>query len=145
MVHLTFDNGPHPDVTPAVLDTLDAHGVRASFFVLGKHLATRQGMAMAERTRDRGHRLGNHSYTHETPLGDDPGDEAVQRELAQTHALIEPLMGDERWFRPFGGGGRLGPHLLSPEAVQWLQEHDVPALFGLDTRMLAKKIREHGV
>lgn len=119
-VHLSFDNGPHPDVTPFVLDTLAKRGIKASFFVLGKHLATDAGRALARRTAAEGHRLANHSYTHETPLGLDPRPDAVARELADTQALLDPLWHGPRWFRPFGGGGVLGKHLLSPAAVDWL-------------------------
>lgn len=122
-VHLSFDNGPHPEGTPLVLSTLAAHGVKASFFVLGQHLATPEGRALACRVRDAGHRLGNHSYTHRTPLGQDPGHEAVARELEATQGLLEPLWPGPRLFRPFGGGGILGPHLLSTEAVEWLSAH----------------------
>lgn len=121
-VHLTFDNGPHPVGTPQVLDVLARHGVTATFFVLGRELAAPGGLALARRIRDAGHRLGNHSYTHAVPLGDDPGEEAVQRELTATQALLDGVWEGPRWFRPFGGGGKLGPHLLSPEAVDWLGE-----------------------
>jgi peptidoglycan/xylan/chitin deacetylase (PgdA/CDA1 family) len=61
-VVLTFDDGPDPDVTPGVLDLLDARGARASFFCIGDHAARHRALA-AEIAR-RGHRLENHSYTH---------------------------------------------------------------------------------
>jgi peptidoglycan/xylan/chitin deacetylase (PgdA/CDA1 family) len=119
-VHLTFDNGPHPEVTARVLDVLDKHRATATFFVVGKKLATLEGMAVAECIRRRGHRLGNHSYHHETPLGADQGSEAVERELTATQALLDRVWDGPRWFRPFGAGGALGDHLLSPESVVWL-------------------------
>ncbi|MCA9620938.1 MAG: polysaccharide deacetylase family protein [Myxococcales bacterium] len=119
-VHLTFDNGPDPVVTPRVLDTLERHGVAATFFVVGKQLATTEGMDLARAIVRRGHRLGNHSYSHGTPLGEDPGPEAVARELVATQALLDQIWSGPRWFRPFGGGGKLGDHLLSPESVEWL-------------------------
>lgn len=119
-VHLTFDNGPHPEVTPVVLKVLAQRGLTATFFVLGKHLATEEGMTLAKQIRDAGHRLGNHSYTHEIPLGEDPRPEAVSQELEATQALLDQVWEGPRWFRPFGGGGILGPHLLSEESVSWL-------------------------
>jgi peptidoglycan/xylan/chitin deacetylase (PgdA/CDA1 family) len=61
-VVLTFDDGPDPVVTPAVLDVLDARGARASFFCVGEHAARHRELAV-EIAR-RGHRLENHSYTH---------------------------------------------------------------------------------
>jgi peptidoglycan/xylan/chitin deacetylase (PgdA/CDA1 family) len=120
LVHLTFDNGPHPEVTPRVLEVLRRRRISATFFVLGKHLATAEGTALARQIRDEGHRLGNHSYSHETPLGEDPRPEAVSEELERTRRLLEEVWSGPRWFRPFGGGGVLGEHLLSPAAAQWL-------------------------
>lgn len=122
-VHLTFDNGPHATVTPHVLDVLESRGVTATFFVLGKHLAEEWGMDRARRIRDAGHRLGNHSWSHETPLGEDPRPDAVHLELERTRDLLDQVWDGPRWFRPFGGGGVLGPHLLSPDVVAWLEQH----------------------
>jgi peptidoglycan/xylan/chitin deacetylase (PgdA/CDA1 family) len=127
-VHLTFDNGPDPVGTPRVLEVLSRRGVTATFFVLGKHLATPEGRALAGRVRDAGHRLGNHSYSHETPLGEDPRPDAVARELARTQALLDPLWSGPRWFRPFGGGGHLGPHLFSRASVDWLVAEQMTAV-----------------
>lgn len=120
-VTLSFDNGPDPAVTPYVLDVLARRGVLAHFFVLGKHVATEAGRALVERELEEGHLVGNHSYTHEVPLGDDPRPDAVEREIAATQALLDPLVPGGRRFRPFGGGGVIGPHLLSPRAVEHLR------------------------
>lgn len=120
-VALSFDNGPDPDVTPRVLDVLAARGLRAYFFVLGRHLATPEGRALAVRAHAEGHLLGNHSFTHATPLGDDPSPDAVAREIVATEALLGPLAATPRLFRPFGGGGHIGPHLLSPAALEHLE------------------------
>ncbi|MEL6345855.1 MAG: polysaccharide deacetylase family protein [Myxococcota bacterium] len=117
---LSFDNGPDPVVTPHVLDVLDRHGVTAWFFVLGHRLAEPGGLDLARQIRDAGHRLGNHSYSHQTPLGDDRRPDAVEQELARTDALLDRVGVNARTFRPFGGGGKLGPHLLSPQAVEYL-------------------------
>ena len=68
-VTLTFDNGPEPEVTPGVLDTLAAAGIKATFFVLGHKLALPGRRALAERAAAEGHWIGNHTYTHSTPLG----------------------------------------------------------------------------
>lgn len=120
-LHLTFDNGPHPEGTPMVLDVLARHGITATFFVLGKELATPTGMGLARRIVDAGHRLGNHSYSHAVPLGEDPRPDAVEQELTRTQDLLDTVWDGPLWFRPFGGGGKLGPHLLSPDAVSWMQ------------------------
>lgn len=119
-VHLSFDNGPHPDGTPRVLDVLAAHGLPATFFVLGRELDTPAGFELARRIRAAGHRLGNHSWSHGTPLGDDPRPDAVELELERTQQLLDRIDDRAPCFRPFGGGGQLGPHLLSPAAVDWI-------------------------
>jgi peptidoglycan/xylan/chitin deacetylase (PgdA/CDA1 family) len=124
-IHLTFDNGPDPVGTPAVLAALGRWGVDATFFVLGKHLATGWGRDLALRCVDEGHRLGNHSYTHEIPLGLDPRPNAVELELGRTQELLDPIASGARWVRPFGGGGLLGPHLLSRSAVAWMVQQKV--------------------
>lgn len=123
-VALSFDNGPDPDVTPAVLDVLRRRGVTAHFFVLGKHLADPARRRIVERARDDGHLIGNHSYSHSFPLGEDPRPDAVEREIAATEALLAPIVGGARRFRPFGRGGALGPHLLSRRAVDYLVAHE---------------------
>jgi peptidoglycan-N-acetylglucosamine deacetylase len=62
LVALTFDDGPDPEVTPAVLDALGSSGARATFFVIGRHL--QQHSAIGARAVAEGHELGNHSWTH---------------------------------------------------------------------------------
>lgn len=123
-IHLSFDNGPDPVGTPMVLRTLSECSIQASFFVLGKHLETAWGMALCRRIRDEGHRLGNHSYSHQTPLGDDLRPLSVELELQRTQELLDQVWEGEKIFRPFGGGGVLGPHLLSPKAVDWLSANE---------------------
>jgi peptidoglycan/xylan/chitin deacetylase (PgdA/CDA1 family) len=115
-VTLTFDNGPEPEATPLVLEVLRRRGLRATFFVIGAKLADPAGRALAERAHAEGHWIGNHTYTHAGPLGRrrDPGH--AEAEIGRTQALIGGLAHPDLPFRPVGGGGRLGPHLLSVEA-----------------------------
>lgn len=61
-VALTFDDGPDPETTPAVLDMLAEHQARATFFVIGRYLD--QHRALGERMHREGHELGNHSWQH---------------------------------------------------------------------------------
>jgi peptidoglycan/xylan/chitin deacetylase (PgdA/CDA1 family) len=131
-VTLSFDNGPDPEITPRVLDVLRDHGVTAHFFVLGKHLVDRARQRLVARARDEGHLIGNHSFSHSVPLGNDPRPDAVMREIAATEALLAAILSapgspggalGSRRFRPAGGGGALGPHLLSPAAVDYLVTH----------------------
>jgi peptidoglycan/xylan/chitin deacetylase (PgdA/CDA1 family) len=61
-IYLTFDDGPIPEVTPWVLDTLDTYGVKATFFCVGENV-WRYPELYQEILR-RGHRTGNHTYNH---------------------------------------------------------------------------------
>jgi peptidoglycan-N-acetylglucosamine deacetylase len=62
VVALTFDDGPNPDATPLILDTLREKGVRATFFVLGSH--AERWPELVQRISHDGHQLGNHGYFH---------------------------------------------------------------------------------
>ncbi len=120
-VCLTFDNGPDPDITPGVLDTLARHQISACFFVLGKKLEEPGRRALSERAVAEGHWIGNHTYTHQTPLGLQQGPDIAEREVARTERLIGELAHPDKFFRPFGGGGAIGKHLLSPDVLVHLQ------------------------
>jgi peptidoglycan/xylan/chitin deacetylase (PgdA/CDA1 family) len=115
-VTLSFDNGPEPDATPLVLDVLRRRGILATFFVIGAKLVDPARRALARRAQAEGHWIGNHTWSHGAPLGTrrDPGH--AEAEIARTEAVIGALAHPDRLFRPVGGGGRLGPHLLSAEA-----------------------------
>jgi chitin deacetylase len=80
---LTFDDGPGPS-TPALLDVLRAASCRATFFLLGRNLAS--GLAVAARMAAEGHVLGNHLYTHARPGALTPA--ALAGEVRATDALI---------------------------------------------------------
>lgn len=62
-LHLTFDDGP-AEGTPRVLDVLDAHHVRATFFLVGRHLRSERERDIAREILRRGHAIGLHSYAH---------------------------------------------------------------------------------
>jgi peptidoglycan/xylan/chitin deacetylase (PgdA/CDA1 family) len=61
-VALTFDDGPNPDATPLILDALAARGVKATFFILGRH--AERWPDLVRRVADDGHSIGNHGYYH---------------------------------------------------------------------------------
>jgi peptidoglycan/xylan/chitin deacetylase (PgdA/CDA1 family) len=88
-VALTFDDGPDPARTPALLDALAELGVPATFFLLGKQVDAHPELA-ARIARD-GHELGNHTYNHRyLPL---VRSHRVVTELAATDAAIERATG----------------------------------------------------
>jgi len=82
---LTFDDGPSPDTTPRILDTLRREGVRATFFVLGKH--AEQHPELVERIIREGHEIGNHGYDHGILAFAGPAQ--VHRQLHRTERIIK--------------------------------------------------------
>jgi peptidoglycan/xylan/chitin deacetylase (PgdA/CDA1 family) len=121
-VTLSFDNGPTPGVTDRVLDILARRAVRAIFFVVGENLVepTGRAAALVERAVAEGHRVGGHTWSHSVPFGLLP-DREVDRELDDTRAAVARLGGDGRLFRPFGEGGAIDQHLMSPHGARRLQ------------------------
>jgi peptidoglycan-N-acetylglucosamine deacetylase len=61
-IALTFDDGPDPDSTPRILDTLLENDLKATFFVIGKKAVNHPGLL--RRIVDEGHTIANHSYSH---------------------------------------------------------------------------------
>jgi peptidoglycan-N-acetylglucosamine deacetylase len=118
---LSFDNGPEPDVTSAVLDVLARRDLQATFFVIGQKLAEPGRHALAERARAEGHWIGNHSYTHSLPLGLRAEADIAEREIGRTQDLIGALAHPKKFFRPSGGGGNIDRRLLSRSAAGFLQ------------------------
>ncbi|TCJ13279.1 polysaccharide deacetylase family protein [Flaviaesturariibacter flavus] len=61
-VYLTFDDGPHPEITPWVLDQLKAWGAKATFFCIGKNVVNHPDVFA--RISTEGHAIGNHTHNH---------------------------------------------------------------------------------
>lgn len=119
-VSLTFDNGPTPGVTEAVLDTLRRHGITATFFVVGEKIEPPAGRALINRIVTEGHRLGNHTFSHTVLFGAEPDQARVIGEIERAQVLLGDL-GNERLFRPFGGGGNLDKRVMSRTAYEYLR------------------------
>lgn len=96
-VALTFDDGPDPRLTPHVLRVLADHGVRATFFLMGRNVLVHPDLARA--VVEGGHEVGNHTATH-LDLSKE-GSDVARREIADGTAQIEQVTGVRpRWFRP---------------------------------------------
>jgi peptidoglycan/xylan/chitin deacetylase (PgdA/CDA1 family) len=122
-VTLTFDNGPDLGGTTAfVLGVLARSGIQASFFVTGRQLERPGARDLAERARDEGHWIGNHTWTHSVMFGDSDDASLAEREIGQTQALIGDLSHPDRLFRPYGGGGVISQRLLSASSAAYLAE-----------------------
>ncbi|MGI8621899.1 MAG: polysaccharide deacetylase family protein, partial [Solirubrobacteraceae bacterium] len=88
-VTLTFDDGPHPRGTPAVLECLDAAGVRALFFLVGEQVQRHPGLA--REIADRGHVVAVHGYRHRLALRIAP--RALRADLDRAHDVIGQATG----------------------------------------------------
>lgn len=96
-IALTFDDGPHPDSTPLILEELEKFRVPATFFLVGKHIVSRKKIARA--VVQGGHEIGNHTYSHvRLPLLPET---RVKSEILRTHELLMSLDGHPpRFLRP---------------------------------------------
>jgi peptidoglycan/xylan/chitin deacetylase (PgdA/CDA1 family) len=88
-IALTFDDGPDPVTTPAILDVLRDYHIKATFFVIGAR--AEQHPDLIERMVSEGHALGNHTYYHRDLTKMAP--ESMQRELQETQAAIDRALG----------------------------------------------------
>jgi peptidoglycan/xylan/chitin deacetylase (PgdA/CDA1 family) len=97
---LTFDDGPGPETTPRILDALAAHGVRGSFFLVGRRAAA--SPTLVRRIVAEGHDLGNHTWSHRSLWLCGP--RATRREVVDGHDAIAQAAGQApRYFRaPWG-------------------------------------------
>src|SRR5438034_247475 len=87
--YLTFDDGPNPSATEAILDMLSARDVPAAFFLVGEHV--RRHPALARRIAEAGHELGNHTQHHvKLHLR---GPHRIRAELATAHQTIADATG----------------------------------------------------
>lgn len=96
-VVLTFDDGPHPEGTQAVLDELEKHGASATFFLVGEQVDRRPGLA--REIVARGHNIGVHCHRHRSPLRLTP--RALADDVRRATAAIEEATGRHpRVYRP---------------------------------------------
>jgi peptidoglycan-N-acetylglucosamine deacetylase len=129
-VALTFDDGPHPEGTPAVLDVLEEAGIKATFFLVGEQVERRP--ALAAEIAQRGHLIALHGYRHR-PQPALPA-RVVADDLARGAAAIAAAAGvDPRWHRPPYG-------LYSPAGLSRVRERGLHPLlwskWGKDWRRL---------
>lgn len=105
---LTFDDGPNPSVTPALLNLLERYDARATFFLMGSHV--RAFPALTREIAERGHAIGNHTETHPSLIF--MSARRLQDELDRCREAIESAAAYRpRWIRPpfgFRGPGLSG-------------------------------------
>ncbi|MFT3902804.1 MAG: polysaccharide deacetylase family protein [Niabella sp.] len=98
LIAITFDDGPHPQNTPKILDVLKAHDAPVTFFCIGKEAAAHP--QLLKRIHAEGHIIGNHSYTHGFWF-DLQSAKKIEDDLQQMHDLVHQKTGVYlKWFRP---------------------------------------------
>ena len=97
-IALTFDDGPSPEHTPAVLDILRRHGARATFFLIGPRAAAHP--EIVRRMRAEGHEIANHYSSKRSTLFADEAE--FMAEVARAEGMMAPI-GPPKLFRPPGG------------------------------------------
>jgi peptidoglycan/xylan/chitin deacetylase (PgdA/CDA1 family) len=122
-VALTFDDGPHPDGTPAVLDVLADFGVTASFFVVGEQAQRHAGVV--ERVVADGHAVELHGYRHLLLARRAPS--AVIDDIRRGYTTIRRVgAADPQWYRaPYGAAtwpALFTAHHLGMTPVWWTSE-----------------------
>lgn len=100
-VWLTIDDGPSDETRP-ILDALDAHGAKATFFLVGERAAQRP--ELVREILQRGHQIGNHSHSHPARWFWALGPLRMRREIAETQRILAAIAGTPpRWFRAVVG------------------------------------------
>lgn len=100
-IAITFDDGPHPQNTPRLLDILAARNIKATFYVIGRSVDLHPGVL--RRTVAEGHEIGNHSHTHR--LLSKLSDSEVRQEMQRCQDAVGRAAGVRmRTMRPPYGG-----------------------------------------
>ncbi len=127
-IALTFDDGPHPEHTPRLLDALEAVKAKATFFVIGERAI--QNPSLIKRIANSGHELGNHTWSHSDPAKTSATH--FRHEVRKTRQLIQDLTGrDCRLMRPPLG------KLTLPKMFQLWQEQQTIVLWNTDPKDFA--------
>ena len=96
-VNLTYDDGPNPETTPALVKLLDEEGIKATFFFIGSHIE--KYPELVEMVFKSGHTVANHSYSH--PFMPGLSRARMAAEIDRTNDLIEGITGEKaHLFRP---------------------------------------------
>jgi peptidoglycan/xylan/chitin deacetylase (PgdA/CDA1 family) len=142
-VALTFDDGPHPEGTPAILEILAAEGVRATFFLVGEQVRRRP--ALAAEIAAAGHRVGLHADRHRLQLRLSARELAV--DLARGRAAVVSATGAELTLHrpPYGiysGAGLAAARAAGLQPLLWTRWGKDWRKFTTPARIAARATRD---
>ena len=131
-IAITFDDGPHAEVTPQLLDLLKEKNIEAGFFCIGKNIEGNENLL--KRMKEEGHIIGNHSYSHGNMFDFFPAAWLIQ-DLTRTERAVTEVIGEKPlYFRP--PYGVTTPHLA--RAVKSLYYHVIGwSVRSMDTTNMA--------
>ena len=128
-VYLTFDDGPIPEATPFILDTLAKYGIKATFFMVGDNV--RKYPHLYERIKAEGHQVGNHTYNHMGSVR-----HTLKTYVKNTNKANELI--HSKYFRP--------PHgWMRPAAYIWLNRKYKIVMWDVVTRDYSKLLTAEDV
>ncbi|BAC14057.1 oligosaccharide deacetylase [Oceanobacillus iheyensis HTE831] len=137
IVALTFDDGPHPDYTPEILDILEQYNMKGTFYVMGAHARKYPGLVF--RAFLEGHEIGNHTFTHNGSIT------YLNDELTKTNEIIEKITGKyPATFRPVGGNYNETVISIAKKKGQkvamWAWDQDTRDWDDVDSKTIANQV-----
>lgn len=136
-IAITLDDGPHETLTPEVLEVLERHGARATFFFLGSAVASNPDVVAA--TIAAGHEVGNHGWRDRPALL--MSRRTFRRDSLRTAVAIREVTGTEpRFMRPGSGWFRPG-HLREVRHAGWALALGSVAVLDLRVRDVTREVR----
>ena len=117
LVALTFDDGPHPDVTPLIVSLLEKYNAKATFFMLGSRV--HYYPEIARYVYENGHEIGNHTWNH--PILTNMTEAQIIKEYSMTEqAIIQAIGAPSTIFRPpYGASNKLVKSAITSPHFNW--------------------------
>lgn len=142
-VYLSFDDGPHPEHTPRMLELLRKHGAKATFFLIGDQAEKHPDIV--RRIVEEGHTIGNHSMTH--PRLSRLSAREQLADIARADAVLERFNGRKRQlFRPPNGRATLATIVSSTLRRRPLVLWSIDSLdYQLDAEQVAARLAKVSV
>jgi peptidoglycan-N-acetylglucosamine deacetylase len=134
-VALTLDDGPDPELTDRVLDVLDVHRAKATFFLLGNAAKGQKQQRILTRIANEGHELGNHTWCDQSSAA--LSHDELRGKLGRTHDVLSAGGRTVRVFRPGGGWPGWCGHVATIARTQYDYKTVLASIYPVDVRIRA--------